>query len=126
MVDQQVGAMVIIATGIASPNTVSAADSRRVSESLAPSTRAAGRWKSRLSRAISDRCPRGGLGWTAATGETRPAHQDGMTIATATVSTVPAPISAIQEPDSGARPTGVLPGGRPNAGQEMVRRAGGR
>ena len=99
--------MVIIASGIARPNTVSPADSRRVSESLAPSTSAAGRWTSRPSRAISDRCPRGGLGWTAATGDTRPAHQAGMTVAIATVSTVPTPISAIHAPERGARPTGV-------------------
>ena len=85
MVDQQVSAIVIIAIGMARPKTVSPADSRRVSESRAPSTSAAGRWTSRLSRAISDRCPRGGLGRTAATGESRPAHQAGMTVATATV-----------------------------------------
>ena len=123
MVDQQVSAMVIITIGMARPNTVSPADSRRVSESLAPSTSAAGRWKSRPSRAISDRCPRGGLGWTAATGDTRPAHQAGMTVAIATVSTVPTPISAIQAPDSGARPTGVPSGGLTNSGEVMIRAA---
>jgi len=123
MVDQQVSAMVIISIGMARPNTVSAADSRRVSESLAPSTRAAGRWTSSPSRAISDRCPRGGLGWTAATGDTRPAHQAGMTVAIATVSTVPTAISAIQAPDSGARPTGVPPGGWMNAGRVMIHAA---
>src|SRR5205823_590443 len=123
MVDQQVSAIVIIAIGMARPNTVSAADSRLVSESLAPSTSAAGRWKSRLSRAISDRWPRGGLGWTAATGDTRPAHQAGTTVAMATVSTVPTPISAIQVPESGARPTGVPSGGRTNAGKVTTRAA---
>ena len=115
--------MVIIAIGMARPNTVSPADSRLASESLAPSTSAAGRWKSRLSRVTSDRCPRGGLGWTAATGETRPAHQAGMTVATATVNTVPTPISAIQPAESGASPTGVPSGGRTNAGKVTTRAA---
>ena len=54
-VDQQVSAIVIITIGMASPTTVSTAGSRRVSESLAPSTSGAGRWTSRPSRAIKDR-----------------------------------------------------------------------
>src|ERR1700685_4228535 len=120
MVDQQVSVMVIIAIGRATPNTVSAADSRGVSESLAPSTSAAGRWKSRPSRAIKDRWPRGGLGWAAATGDTPAPHPGGMTVAIATVSTVPSPISDIQAPDSGARLTGVPSGGVTNSGEVMI------
>ncbi len=46
-----------------------------------------------------------------------------MTVAIATVSTVPTPISAIQPPDSGARPTGVPSGGLTNSGEVMIRAA---
>ena len=44
-----------------------------------------------------------------------------MTVATATVSTVPTAISAIQEPDSGPRLTGVPFGCRTNSGKVATR-----
>ncbi len=46
-----------------------------------------------------------------------------MTVAIATVSTVPPPISATHEPESGARLTGVPSGGRTNSGEVMIRAA---
>src|SRR3984957_3205935 len=80
---QQVIAIVIIAIGSATPTIVSAAGSRRVKASRAPSTSGTGSRTSRPTRASRDSLPRGGVAATAATGETRPARQAGTTVATA-------------------------------------------
>src|SRR5580693_3868493 len=104
---QQVSAIVIIAMGIATPTIVSAAGSRRVNASRAPSTSGTGSRTSRPILARRDSLPRAGVEAPAATGDTRPARQAGTTVATATVATVTTAASAIHNAGSGARATGM-------------------
>src|ERR1700744_4920948 len=121
IVDQTASAIVIIAIGMATPVTVSAAGSRLVSASRTPSTRAAGSRTSRDSRAIGDRGPPGGLGCTAATGGTRPARQAGIAVAMSTVKIAPAAMSRATVPGRGDSVTPMPAAGWTNAGDVAIR-----